>query len=165
LKNAIKVFLLVMLSLLSAVTASAHADSSLDDPPEYSVVYDPTRDPFADGSAALELARATGRRVLIEVGGDWCSWCHVLSKFLDENPGVRKRMYEVFVVLKVNFSDENPNSDFLQRFPEPIGYPHLYVADNDGAVLHSQTTAAFLQDGGYSAERWMKFFDQWGMKR
>jgi thiol:disulfide interchange protein len=161
LNNAIKILLSVMLMSLMASTVPAHSDSGVDNLPQYSVVYDPKRDPIADASAALQLARATDRRVLIEVGGDWCSWCHVLNKFLDERPDVKRRMHEVFVVLKVNFSDENPNSDFLRRFPEPIGYPHMYVADNNGAVLHSQTTAVFLQDGGYSAQRWMKFFDQW----
>ena len=52
--------------------------------PAYSLDYDPVRDPFADGRAALKLAQDTNRRVLIEVGGDWCRWCHVLNKFLEE---------------------------------------------------------------------------------
>lgn len=157
--------LLALLLLLTAFAAPGQSASSVDELPVYSVVYDPQRDPFADGSAALELARATQRRVLIEVGGEWCSWCHVLSRFLESHPEVKNRMHEVFVVLKVNYSEENENSEFLQRFPEPIGYPHMYVADNDGTVLHSQTTAAFLHDGDYSAQRWLAFFEQWAMER
>jgi thiol:disulfide interchange protein len=56
--------------------------------PAYSLGYDPARDPFADGREALRLARQTGRMVLIEVGGDWCSWCRVLDRFLNQHVAI-----------------------------------------------------------------------------
>ena len=142
----------------------ASQESLAETLPVYSRVYDPGRDPFSDGHAALKLAKATQRRVLIELGGDWCKWCHVLDDFLDKNPDLRAQLHETFVMLKVNVSDANSNEKFLAAFPKPLGYPHMYVADNNGQLLKSQDTAEFLQNGRYSRERFLRFFKRWQIK-
>jgi thiol:disulfide interchange protein len=130
--------------------------------PAFSRVYDAGRDPFADGRAALQLARQTGRRVLIEVGGNWCSWCHVLDRFLDQHASLRSKLHENFVLLKVNVDEVNDNAEFLSAFPEALGCPHMYVTESDGSVIHSQDTAEFLQDGRYSEKRFVDFLERWG---
>jgi thiol:disulfide interchange protein len=129
--------------------------------PGYSRGYDPARDPFSDGRDALQLARETGRMVLIEVGGDWCSWCHVLDRFLNQHPAIRAKLHEKFVVLKVNVDDSNDNAEFLSAFPPTMGYPHMYVTSNDGSIIHSQDTAEFLHNGKYSERRFLGFLDRW----
>jgi len=132
--------------------------------PAYSLGYDPARDPFSDGRDALQLARETDRMVLIEVGGDWCSWCHILDRFLNRHPIIRTKLHKRFVVLKVNVDDSNHNAVFLSVFPPALGYPHLYVTSNDGAIVHSQDTAEFLQNEKYSQQRVLGFLDRWGMQ-
>ncbi len=132
--------------------------------PAYSLGYDPARDPFSDGRDALKLATETDRMVLIEVGGDWCSWCHVLDRFLNQHPSIRTKLHERFVVLKVNVDDSNDNAGFLSAFPPALGYPHLYITRNDGSIVHSQDTAEFLHNGKYSKQRLMGFLDRWSLQ-
>lgn len=132
--------------------------------PAYSQGYDPGRDPFADGREALRLAKDTRRRVLIEVGGDWCSWCHVLDRFLGEHPSLYARLHDTFVLLKVNVDETNDNAEFLSVFPKALGYPHMYITDNEGAVLFSQDTAEFLHNGKYSEQRFQLFLDRWSIE-
>jgi thiol:disulfide interchange protein len=148
--------------LLCVLGMQAHASPALV-LPAFSEGYDPARDPFADGNAALQLARDTQRKVLIEVGGDWCSWCHVLDRFLNEHPALRTRLHQIFVLLKVNVDEVNGNSEFLSVFPRPLGYPHMYITDTDGTILFSQDTAEFLQDGKYSKQRFRAFLDRWSL--
>ena len=100
--------------------------------------------------------------MLIEVGGDWCSWCHVLDRFLKEHPAIRTRLHERFVVLKVNVDDSNDNAEFLSAFPPALGYPHLYITSNDGSIVHTQDTAEFLHNGKYSQQLVLDFLDRWG---
>ena len=129
--------------------------------PAYSQHYDPARDPFADGRAALKLARDTHRRVLIEVGGDWCRWCHVLDKFLDENQQLREQLHRHFVILKVNVSDENDNAEFMAGFPKPLGYPLMYINEADGTIIFSKDTADLQENSRYSVQRFQQFIDKW----
>jgi len=129
--------------------------------PAYSLGYDSARDPFSDGQHALQLARETRRMVLIEVGGDWCSWCHVLDRFLNRHPAIRTKLHERFVVLKVNVDDSDDNTEFLSGFPPAMGYPHMYVTRNDGSIVDSQDTAEFLHNGKYSEQRFLSFLERW----
>jgi len=130
----------------------------------YSTGYDAKRDPFADGRAAILLAKKTQRRILIEVGGNWCKWCHVLDKFIKSDAEIETALHQTFVVLKVNVSDENSNKKFLSAFPKMLGYPHMYVVDKDGTVLHSQDTGEFLVKLKYSKQKFMKFLMKWKLK-
>ena len=131
--------------------------------PEYSKAYDPERDPFADGNSALKNAKETKRRVLIEVGGDWCSWCIMLEKFIVNTPEVYQRLHDNFVVLKVNHSDENNNEQFLKDLPKITGYPHVFIAEEDGSVVYSGNIVHLLENGKYSKERFNFFLDKWSL--
>lgn len=129
--------------------------------PAYSQHYDPARDPFVDGRAALQLAQQTNRRIFIEVGGNWCSWCLQLDKFLDENQHIREQLHQYFVVLKINVSEKNDNAEFMAGFPKPLGYPHIYIAEADGTIILSKDTAQLLDNSRYSATRFQQFIDKW----
>jgi thiol:disulfide interchange protein len=125
---------IVVLALLLAACSAA--------PNVYEAVheYDPSRDAFLDIDAAAAEAERSGRRVLLEVGGEWCIWCHRLDAFWEQNPDLAELLDANFVMLKVNFSPENENEDVLSRYPQIPGYPHLFVLEADGSLLHTQDT-------------------------
>lgn len=152
---------MIRIRLLLVLYLSASFVSATEVLPTYSRNYDPSRDPFADGRAALLLAGQTGRQVLIEVGGNWCSWCHLLDRFLAENIQVRKKLNRHFVVLKVNVSEENENADFMAGLPRPSGYPHIFISDRRGHIIYSKDTAELVENGKYSQQRFVEFIDRW----
>ena len=145
--------------------SSAMAENSVDLPeydlPEYSKVYDDQRSPFVDSVAALTLAKATNRQVLIEIGGNWCSWCHKMDTFLTNNPDVYRTLHSNFVLLKINVSDSNENADFMAALPPVLGYPHMYVSNANGKMLLSKDTAELLAGSEYSREYWLTFLNEW----
>jgi len=154
-----KNFLILFVFLISLQPALA------EPLPEYSLKYDPKRDAFQDGRDAIQLAKKSNRRILIEVGGDWCKWCHILDRFLDKNPDIKKELHQTFVFLKVNVSDENYNDEFLKVFPRPLGYPHMYVTEKDGNFLLSKDTADFFENRKYSAKKFKAFFEKWAINK
>jgi len=137
------------------------ADDTL---PIYSKTYDPKRDPIQDGIAALKLAQETNRHVLIEVGGDWCAWCHRLDKFLRADQQLYTDFFNTFVLVKVNVSEENDNKEFLKVFPPANGYPHMYVTDKNGSIIESKDTADFLVNKRYSVVKFYEFINKWKAK-
>ena len=123
--------------------------------------FDPSRDVEKDIRDAVVQATGTGRRILLDVGGEWCIWCKRLDAFFVSHPGAAKLMRKGFVVVKVNFSKENKNEKVLSRFPKVPGYPHLFVLEANGKLLHSQDTGLLEEGKGYSEEKIMTFLEQW----
>ena len=41
--------------------------------------YDPTHNPVKDLEATVQRAQAESKRILLDVGGEWCGWCHTLD--------------------------------------------------------------------------------------
>lgn len=129
--------------------------------PEYSKVYDDKRDPFKDAVAAIKLAKQTQRNVIIEIGGNWCTWCHRMDDFLEKNPEIYQTLHNNFVVLKINVSDSNENEAFMKSLPPVLGYPHMYVSSYTGKMLLSKDTAELQENGDYSVKNWTNFLDKW----
>lgn len=127
--------------------------------------YDPKRDAAADIDAAVTEAGRSKRHVLIEVGGDWCAWCHRLDDYLKEKKKLKALLERNFVMVKVNYSPENENEEVLSRYPEVAGYPHFFVLDGQGKLLHSQDTARLEKGKSYHARRFKRFLTRWGPKR
>lgn len=124
--------------------------------------YDPARDPAADLKAAMAQAQKENKRILLEVGGEWCVYCRLLNKTIHENQQLLSRLDSNFVILKVNFSDEVKNEAFLSQYPKIPSYPHLFVLDADGKLLLSQTPDDFLKNDKYLPELVLAFVEKWG---
>jgi thiol:disulfide interchange protein len=127
----------------------------------YGPPYDPKADPFRDLAAARQTAAREGKRILVDVGGEWCGWCHRMEAFILANPEVRSLLETNYVLLKVHFSDENKNEKFLSAYPKIPGYPHLFVLDAQGKLLHSQDTGELEEGKGYHLGRFREFLRKW----
>ena len=127
--------------------------------------FDPQRDAAKDLAAALARAKADGKRVIVDVGGEWCAWCHILDRFFASNARLDALRGEHYVWLKVNFSKENENRAFLARWPKVAGYPHLFVLDADGRLLHSQNTGALELGKSYDPAKVRAFLERWAVGR
>jgi thioredoxin-related protein len=155
-----KSFLIVCLIIFTSITTAGENY----DLPEYSRIYDDQRSPFKDANAALALAKKTNRQVLIEIGGNWCSWCHKMDAFLSANPDIYQTLHDNYVLLKINVSDSNENEEFMKALPPVLGYPHIYVSSADGKMLLSKDTAELLSGNNYSKNHWIAFLNKWAVK-
>lgn len=123
--------------------------------------FDPQRNASQDLKLAITEAKMSNRNILLDVGGEWCIWCHKLDKFFDENPDLKEFLHKNFVVLKINYSPENKNEEFLASYPKIPGYPHFFVLDENGKFLHSQGTGELEEDDHHDKEKVFKFLKQW----
>ena len=125
--------------------------------PDYSQGYDEQRDPARDLAAATIRAQQEDKQVLLLVGGEWCSWCQEMNRFLDREPALASQFNQTFVVVKVNVSKANKNEPFLKRYPEYIGVPHFYVLDAKGKLLESVNTGLLEKGKSYDEAKFGKF--------
>jgi thiol:disulfide interchange protein len=124
--------------------------------------FDPTRDAAKDVAAAVATAKAQGKRVIVDVGGEWCPWCHILDRFVQSNADVKALVESNYVWVKVNFSRENKNEAVLSKWPKIGGYPHLFVLDGTGKLVHSQETGSLEAEKDYDKGKFVAFLKQHG---
>lgn len=153
-KQRVGVTLFVLLGWLAAPAQKAESSESRHSPGETSSryvpvhKYDPKRDAAADIQAAIAEAQRTGKRILVDVGGDWCQWCHVLDKLFERHPDIADLRDRTFITVAVFYSHENKNERVLSHYPKVEGIPHFFVLEKDGAVLHSQGIVKLETDSG-----------------
>jgi thioredoxin-related protein len=157
-----KVIFTALLSILffTSLSFSTLANDNAE-LPLYSQHYDAKRNPFDDARAALTLAQETNRNVLMVVGGNWCAFCMEMEHFWQENKQVNQEIHRKFVILKINVSDENKNTEFMASMPPTKGYPHLYVSSATGKILLSKDALDQQVDGKHQAPLWLTFIDKW----
>jgi thiol:disulfide interchange protein len=140
-------------------TSTLSADPSTTMP--VTGAYNPSSDPAADLQKSIRLAQKENKRILVEVGGEWCVWCHIMDRFYETHPALLKLREDNYVLLKVNYSEENQNAAFLSRYPAIPGFPHIFILESDGTLLHSQNTSE-LEDGqSYHLARFTAFLTRW----
>lgn len=142
-----KKLVLAFLALLFLMLAPAQAAGSLPDR------FDASRDAAADVATAVTMAKAQGKHVLVDVGGDWCSWCRLMDAFFAANTDARKLRDDNYVWVKVQWSPQSRNEALLSRWPRIEGYPHLFVLDGSGRLLHSQNTGRLEDSEGERYEK------------
>ncbi|HSD62856.1 MAG TPA: thioredoxin family protein [Ignavibacteriaceae bacterium] len=123
--------------------------------------FDPGRSPAADLQNVIAEAQKTNKNILLDVGGEWCIWCHRIDAFIEGHEEIHKFLLDNYIIMKVNFSPENKNEEFLSKFPQIPGYPHFFVLNKDGVLLHSQDTGKLEQGKDYNPEKFMAFLKQW----
>lgn len=125
--------------------------------------YDKSRDPASDLAATIQRATAENKRILLQVGGDWCGWCKLISQYMHDNQVVNNLLMQHFVVMKVTYPGDHAAS-FLGQFPKCNAYPHFFVLEKDGTFLHSQGTGELEEGKGYNEKVFTEFLNAWVAK-
>jgi len=88
------------------------------------------------GDEAFELARKTGKPVLLSVGYSACHWCHVMAHESFEDDATATLMNELFVNIKVD-REERPDVDKIYQTAHQLitqrggGWPLTMFLDGD----------------------------------
>ena len=115
---------------------------------------------------AAAKAKASGKQVMLQIGGNWCIWCARFIDFVANDKQLDSAMNANYVVYKMNYSKENYNAKLLAKYnyPQRFGFPVFLVLDGDGKLLHTQNSW-YLEDGkSYSKEKIMAFLNEWNVK-
>jgi thiol-disulfide isomerase/thioredoxin len=123
--------------------------------------YEPLRNAQKDIQDAIIESKKTGKHVILNVGGFWCNWCRIMDLFFLEDKKVSEFLYKNYVMVKVNYSKENKNEAALSQYPKISGYPHFFVLDSKGNLLHSQSTGKLDSGDSYSHEAFYSFLRKW----
>ena len=141
--------------------SNEQSGAELDVPMFYTVAeYDGDRDPAADLIMTISKAQQGEKRILLQVGGNWCNWCGRLADFMRERESVRNLLDQHFLIMKVASQSKFADA-FLSGYPKINAYPFVYVLSPDGELLHAQDMEELELGEGYDEEAFVDFLEAW----
>ena len=137
-------------------------------------VYNEDINPLEQIDKALVEAKADGKFVVCQVGGNWCPWCLRFADFITNDTTISKLIDENFEYIHVNYNPRKSESEEKQAQAAALmkrlnncgrfGFPVFVILDEEGRVIHIQGSS-FLEEGqGYKQEKVLRFFRNWTPK-
>jgi thioredoxin-related protein len=126
-------------------------------------LYDPMANASADIAMVLKKARFENKHVLLQAGGNWCSWCIEFDRFVHADKQIDSLLNQCFVVYHLNYSEENMNKLVFADYgyPQRFGFPVFIILDRNGNRIHTQNSEYLEQGRSYSKQRVIDFLLQW----
>ena len=123
-----KIFLaLIMVFIVSgnSINAQTTAKPAAKTPAEQVKLYDPTLDGMKQIKDAAALAKKANKHVLIQYGGNWCSWCIKFDGFCKADTSIMRVINNNYIPVKLNYSPENKNdvANSYMGNPARFGFP------------------------------------------
>ena len=137
-------------------------------------VYDEEMNPLEQIDQAVAKAKADGKFVVCQVGGNWCIWCLRFADFVANDTTLSRVIDENFELIHVNYNPRKSEGEEKARQAAALmkrldgcgrfGFPVFVVLDDEGKVIHIQDSS-FLEEGqGYSQQKVLRFFKNWTPK-
>ena len=134
-------------------------------------VYDEDINPIEQIDQAVAKAKAEGKFVICQVGGNWCPWCLRFADFITKDSTISQVINDNFVYIHVNYNPRKSGGEAKAQQAATLmkrlngcgrfGFPVFVVLDEEGRVAHIQDSS-FLEEGqGYSQEKVLRFFKGW----
>ncbi len=144
------------LLLLIFITASLFAQEAK--------LYNPAADAEKDIAAAIKKAKSENKYVLLQGGGNWCSWCIEFAKFAKADQKIDSVINASFVWYHLNWSKENENKKIFAKYgyAQRFGFPVFIILDGNGNRIHTQNSE-YLEDGkkSYNKNKVQAFLEMW----
>lgn len=125
--------------------------------------FDADADADGDVARAFAQARATHKKVLIDLGGNWCGDCRILAGIM-ELPEVKRFIDAHYVVAVVDVGRFNRNLQIPARFgitDRLEGVPAVLIANPDGTLVNAGHIAALADARSMSPQDIVDWLASW----
>jgi thioredoxin-related protein len=131
---------------------------------QQNTLYNPQADANAEIENAIKKAKAEGKFVLLQGGGNWCKWCIEFHRFCRADAQLDSLIEKNFVWYHLNYSKENKNLPLFEKYgyPQRFGFPVFIILNEKGERIHTQSSE-YLEDGksSYDKKKVMDFLKMW----
>jgi thiol:disulfide interchange protein len=143
-----------------------------DEKPKLPPIYDEKADAEAQIRSALAAARKEQRRVLIQWGANWCSWCHRLHKDFSKDMELARTLKANYEYVLVDIGRRDKNIALAARYgahPEKTGIPLVTILEADGKVVVNQDMEPYEKpkggEKGYQQAKLAEFLEKYKSHR
>lgn len=124
--------------------------------------YDPTANAKVQLADAQARARRSGKRLLIDLGGNWCPDCRILAGFMarSEVAAFVAAHYEV-VMIDVGHMDRNLDIPRRYGVNNLVGVPSVLIVDRKGRLVDAGHTAALSDARSMTPQALAEWLARW----
>ena len=98
---------------------------------------------FSDFENALEKARTSNKRIIVDIYTDWCGWCKKMDHDVYGNSEIKKIIDGNFILVKLdaecgdklNYNGKQYTEEELAEYFEATGYPTTVFLEPDGKLI------------------------------
>jgi thiol-disulfide isomerase/thioredoxin len=134
-------------------------------PPNAETLYDEKADGKKQIAEAVRQARASGKRVLLHFGANWCGPCHVLHGLMTKDPELAALVEKGYVVANID-QNEDHNAGLRGKYgrkgQETI--PFVVILDENGKRLDApdmESLGAKAPLSGYDRDKLAELLTKW----
>lgn len=134
-------------------------------------VYNEEINPIEQIDQAVAKAKAEGKFVVCQVGGNWCPWCLKFADFIANDTAISKVIDENFEYIHVNYNPRKSQGPeqveqgkaLMKRLDNAgrFGFPVFVILDEEGKIIHIQDSSSLEEGEGYNQEKVLRFFKNW----
>jgi len=158
-------------ALLALSTGAAFAAPPVPPPQIGDTQSTPVKAPYPDAALAhkqveeaFKTAAKTHRKVLIDMGGNWCPDCRILAGIF-QVPAVDTWINSQFVVVPVNVGRVDTNLDIAEKYGVKIkAVPTVLVITADGKLLDRDGADALGNARAMSQQSVLDLIGQWNQR-
>ncbi len=147
----------------SAATAPRVSISSLSELDVPDAPFAVNANANADVDAAFARARRDGKRVMIDLGGNWCADCRILAGLM-ELPEMRAFLASHYELISVDVGRFDKNLQVPARFGITTrleGVPAILVATPDGRLVNAGRVSAIEDARHMTPQALADWLAQW----
>ena len=125
--------------------------------------YNQSADPGQAVDQALARARQNGKKVLIDLGGNWCADCLILSGVM-ALPEVQAFLNARYEIVLVDIGRVNRNLAIPARFGVTVkleGVPAILIVTPDGHLVNKDHFAALAEARNMTPQAIVDWLAQW----
>ena len=132
-------------------------------------VYNEEINPLEQIDEAILQAKAEGKFVICQVGGNWCPWCLRFADFITNDSTINSVIEKNFVYIHANYHPRKAGEvgkALMKRLNNAgrFGFPVLVVLDEQGQIIHIQDSGLLEEDKSYNQKKVLDFFQKWTPK-
>jgi len=143
-------------------------------PPPAEAAHRQIYDPHADGeqqlAAALAQAQREGKRVLLNLGANWCGDSQAMHRLLRDDPKIARVLSRHYVLVRVDVNRRDGlarNAGLVARFGDPLarGIPVLLVLASDGTLLNSDPPERLADSDHEQPTKVLAYLRKWARNK
>jgi thiol-disulfide isomerase/thioredoxin len=133
-------------------------------------IYDTRADGEQQLAATLAEAKRTNKRVLLDLGANWCSDSQAMFRLFNTNAEVARVIEENYVFEMIDVNQRGlgaRNARLVERLGNPLsqGIPVLLILDANGAVLNSDPSERLADSDHQHPAMVLAYLRKWATPR